>query len=84
MFSFMVKRENLLYDAEGACFVVETGRCGSTLEASPHCIQVLLGVQDELLKSVGTGYVARRLEMFTGLCTHLSAPIRQSLACEYV
>lgn len=84
VFSFMVKRENSPYDAEGACLVVEAGRGGSALEASPHSIQVLLGVEDELLESVGTGHVTSCLEMFTGLCTHLSAPTRESLACECV
>lgn len=84
MFSCMVERENSLYDTEGARLIVEAGRGGSALEAGPHCIQVLLGVEDELLESVGTGYVARCLEMFTGLCAHLSAPTIGSLACECV
>lgn len=82
IFSFVVKRVAILYDTEGAGLVVEPRWGGAALEASPHSIQVLLGVENELLKPVCAGHVTRRLEVFPGLGTHLSRHTWEQLGCK--
>lgn len=73
-----------LDDVEGSGLIVEAWWCAAALEGRPYSIQVLLGVEDQLLKAVGAGHVPGRLEVFPGLGTHLGAERKISCCFRFI